>query len=213
MGTIGWAIRPRVTSPLSISRQSNVNCRRWMSKPPTIAIGTSSSSGSTSCRTAVCCDGCRGGPPAAPHAIFDGVGALCLVAGSRWGRVVLHRRWWAVRRRVQRVRARSQLVVSTPTAVRIRCWSGSRRVVTSMVCPPAVRVTSRMRCSSRSARAQDDVLIGQVGVVHVGVGEGPFDERFEDGGVDAGGDVATDGRSVQCGVPRGIRTANPGRFR
>ena len=39
------AIWPRFTSPVAVSRQSNVICFRWMSSPPTMGIGTSSSSG------------------------------------------------------------------------------------------------------------------------------------------------------------------------
>jgi hypothetical protein len=37
-------IRPRSHFPFRSSTQSNVSCFRWMSKPPTIDIGTSSSS-------------------------------------------------------------------------------------------------------------------------------------------------------------------------
>ena len=69
---------------------------------------------------------------------------------------------------------------------------GSGRVTTSMVWLPAVRVTLRMRSSSRSAPGRCEVLVGEVGIVHVGGGEGASDERFDDGGVDAGGDVTAD---------------------
>ena len=65
--------------------------------------GTSSSSGSTSCRTAVCCD-CAGEVPRQPHMpSLTGSLALRLVVGFAPGACCpLHRRWWAVLRRVQR---------------------------------------------------------------------------------------------------------------
>ena len=63
---------------------------------------------------------------------FDGVGALCLVAGSRWWRVVPQSSLMGGSGVASGVRARCQPVASTPRAVRIRCWSGSRRVMTSM---------------------------------------------------------------------------------
>ena len=74
----------------------------------------------------------------------------------------------------------------------MRACSGVRRVTTSMRCPPASRVTARMRSSSRSARAAVRCWSGEVGVADVGGGEVAGDQRFDDGGVDAHGDVAAD---------------------
>ncbi len=74
----------------------------------------------------------------------------------------------------------------------MRAWSGLRRVTSVDGRPPASRVTARMRASSRRARAAAEVLVGEVGVADVGGGEGGGDERFDDGGVDADGDVAAD---------------------
>ena len=39
------AIWPRRTCPVTVPRQSKVICQRWISSPPTMSIGTSSSSG------------------------------------------------------------------------------------------------------------------------------------------------------------------------
>ena len=88
--------------------------------------------------------------------------------------------------------ALSQLLVSVPTAVRVRAWRGVRRVVRSMLRPLAVSWTRRMRLSSRSARAALRCWWSRSGSRTSALARSQPDEGLDDGGVDAHGDVASD---------------------
>ena len=74
----------------------------------------------------------------------------------------------------------------------MRACSGVRRVITSMWRSPASRVTAADAGQFAQGAGGGEVLVGEVGVAQVGGGEGVGDERFDDGGVDAHGDVAVD---------------------